>query len=158
MITVQTVICCVPPVAYLYMWLLVVTVERLRDHCSDSHMLCYTCSLFIYVTFGCYSWTSTWSLFRQSYVVFHVYLYMWLLVVTVERLRDHRSDSQMFCCSCIYVFILVVTVERLRDHRSESQMFCCSCIYVLLAPAVTVGERRELWILPPFFFGLFFCL
>ena len=28
----------------------------------------------------------------------------------------------------------------------------------LLAPAVTVGERRELWILPPFFFGLFFCL
>ena len=27
-----------------------------------------------------------------------------------------------------------------------------------LAPAVTVGERRELWILPPFFFGLFFCL
>ena len=29
---------------------------------------------------------------------------------------------------------------------------------VLLAPAVTVGERRELWILPPFFFGLFFCL
>ena len=29
---------------------------------------------------------------------------------------------------------------------------------ILLAPAVTVGERRELWILPPFFFGLFFCL
>ena len=27
-----------------------------------------------------------------------------------------------------------------------------------LAPAVTVGERRELWILPPFFFCLFFCL
>ena len=27
-----------------------------------------------------------------------------------------------------------------------------------LAPAVTVGERRELWILPPFFFGLYFCL
>ena len=27
-----------------------------------------------------------------------------------------------------------------------------------LAPAVTVGERRELWILPPFFSGLFFCL
>ena len=29
---------------------------------------------------------------------------------------------------------------------------------IFLAPAVTVGERRELWILPPFFFGLFFCL
>ena len=29
---------------------------------------------------------------------------------------------------------------------------------LFLAPAVTVGERRELWILPPFFFGLFFCL
>ena len=33
-----------------------------------------------------------------------------------------------------------------------------STVLGLLAPAVTVGERRELWILPPFFFGLFFCL
>ena len=26
------------------------------------------------------------------------------------------------------------------------------CSVLFLAPAVTVGERRELWILPPFFF------
>ena len=35
---------------------------------------------------------------------------------------------------------------------------CTKNSTLLLAPAVTVGERRELWILPPFFFGLFFCL
>ena len=55
------------------------------------------------------------------------------------------------------------TFLPLSGHYNLWQ-FCFSNVMGLilndlfLAPAVTVGERRELWILPPFFFGLFFCL
>ena len=45
-----------------------------------------------------------------------------------------------------------------HEHTSFWQSLNSLHTSPFLAPAVTVGERRELWILPPFFFGLFFCL
>ena len=51
---------------------------------------------------------------------------------------------------------LMVTTAPLHITSLATRLVCAH--FIFLAPAVTVGERRELWILPPFFFGLFFCL
>ena len=39
----------------------------------------------------------------------------------------------------------------INEMLNEVIVLCQS--HLFLAPAVTVGERRELWILPPFFFA-----
>ena len=49
-----------------------------------------------------------------------------------------------------------LSAPAVTEGETEGAMDSASVLF--LAPAVTVGERRELWILPPFFFGLFFCL
>ena len=57
----------------------------------------------------------------------------------------------------VFVFVAVVGVS-MRLIGVAIVLSRAAEVSAILAPAVTVGERRELWILPPFFFGLFFCL
>ena len=59
--------------------------------------------------------------------------------MTIWCKHVHRLELQKF-----YFIICAAHLLVKQDIEKKSP-------YFLLAPAVTVGERRELWILPPFF-------
>ena len=76
-----------------------------------------------------------------------------LLLLSVYMLpccRDYKFPG--------WVFLNLPDMLPMTSYPTRSQDASKYSVGVFLAPAVTVGERRELWILPPFFFGLFFCL
>ena len=56
------------------------------------------------------------------------------------------------------IFVVKWLLRPIPCPQSHKAFDPSLILHYFLAPAVTVGERRELWILPPFFFGPFFCL
>ena len=93
----------------------------------------------------------------QSSAYWLSFIYFFLCIKTA-------SFPWMFLFSLILIARTSTTKINKRADTGHPCLIPLSMVILdnryplFLAPAVTVGERRELWILPPFFFGLFFCL